>query len=283
MQTALELAKEATLILVGRSQLKLDKVKDDIAKAGGSALTVVCDLSEPSSVRKAAAEIITLNLTLTALINNAGLNTPHPTRNSLNWDAQWSTNHMGPFLLTSLLIPHLARGANILLLASGCEDPEHPIAKGFGFKGGRYINTEASARGEWAAGGSGKAGYDAYATSKQAALVACLALAREHPELRFNAVEPGFIPGSGLKDNNPWFIRVVMDQVMARLVPFMNGWSTPRLAGKLVAGIVANAGPEKGVYYDSGARPIQPSVQARQEEFQDRVVRETRALLDTVA
>jgi hypothetical protein len=61
-----------------------------------------------------------------------------------------------------------------------------------GLRGGRYISVEASARGEWKAGGSRKAGFDAYSTSKQCKLATVLAFARETPRLRFDAVEPGF-------------------------------------------------------------------------------------------
>ena len=64
-------------------------------------------------------------------------------------------------------MPHLPDGANVVFVASGVEDPERKPAKAVGFRGGRYISAEASARGEWKPGGATQPGVDAYATSKQ--------------------------------------------------------------------------------------------------------------------
>jgi NAD(P)-dependent dehydrogenase (short-subunit alcohol dehydrogenase family) len=59
---ALELAKHGTLILVGRDRRKLDEMQRIIEQKGQQAVSVVCDLADLASVRRAAAEIITLNL-----------------------------------------------------------------------------------------------------------------------------------------------------------------------------------------------------------------------------
>ena len=103
----------------------------------------------------------------------------------------FATNHLGPFALTEALVPHLPDGTNVVFVVSAVEDPERKPAVAAGFRGGRYISVEASARGEWKPGGSTMPGFDAYATSKQAILAAAMAFARETPRLRFNAVEPG--------------------------------------------------------------------------------------------
>jgi alkanesulfonate monooxygenase SsuD/methylene tetrahydromethanopterin reductase-like flavin-dependent oxidoreductase (luciferase family) len=63
------------------------------------------------------------------------------------------------------------------------EDPERKPAVAAGFRGARYISAKASARGEWAPGGSSNPGFDAYATSKQGTLATDLAFARETPRL----------------------------------------------------------------------------------------------------
>jgi NAD(P)-dependent dehydrogenase (short-subunit alcohol dehydrogenase family) len=81
----------------------------------------------------------------------------------LGWDNAFATNHIGPFVLTEALIPHLPDGANVVFVASGVEDPERKPAKMTGFRGGRYISAEASVRREWEPGGSKMAGADAYA------------------------------------------------------------------------------------------------------------------------
>src|SRR5262249_18570586 len=154
-------------VLVGRDRAKLDAMQKAIQDKGGQAVSVICDLSDVASVRRAAAEILSLNLPLAGLVNNAGIMQMRPTRTAQGWDTSYATNHLGPFVLNEALIPHLPDGANVVFIVSGVEDPERKPAKVAGFRGGRYISAEASARGEWKPGGSKNTGYDAYATSKQ--------------------------------------------------------------------------------------------------------------------
>ena len=45
---------------------------------------------------------------------------------------------------------------------------------------------------------------------------------------------------------------------------------------------VLNESGQTGIYYDERGRPMIGSTQARDPEFQDRVVEETRSLLSTV-
>ena len=58
--TARELAKHGTVVLVGRDSGKLDEVEKTIEKKGQDGVSVVCDLSDPASVLRAAAEITAL-------------------------------------------------------------------------------------------------------------------------------------------------------------------------------------------------------------------------------
>jgi NAD(P)-dependent dehydrogenase (short-subunit alcohol dehydrogenase family) len=134
-------------------------------------------------VRRAVAEIIALHLSIIGLLNNAGIMQIRPTKNALGWDMTFATNHLGPFALTEVLVPHLPNGAKIVFVASAVEDPERKPAKAVGFRGARYISAEASARGEWKPGGSKLPGADAYATSKQCNLATVMVFARETPRL----------------------------------------------------------------------------------------------------
>jgi len=169
-------------------------------------VSVVCDMSDVTSVRRAAAAIIALDLPIAGLLNNAGIMPMTPARTAQGWDLAFATNHVGPFAFTEALIPHLPDGAHVVFICSGVEDPERKPAVAAGFRGARYISAEASARGEWLPGGSSNPGFDAYATSKQCNLATVLVFARETPRLRFNAVEPGFNPSTGLgRDANVVF------------------------------------------------------------------------------
>jgi len=173
--TALELAKHGTVVLVGRDAKKLDEVRREIEKKRQHAATVVCDLSDIARVRRAAAEIIALQLPIVGLLNNAGIHQGAGTKNALGWDMTFATNQLGPFALTEALAPHLCDAANVLFVVSAVEDPGRKPAVAVGFRGGRYISVEANARGEWKPGGSTMPGMDAYATSKQCILAAAMA------------------------------------------------------------------------------------------------------------
>ncbi len=205
--TAMELAKYGTLVLVARDRQRLDEVKKALEQNGQRAVSVVCDLSNISSVRHAATEIIALNLQIVGLLNNAGIRQVSPTKNVQGWDMTFATNHLAPFALTEALVPHISDGGNVVFVASAVEDPERKPATAAGFRGGRYITAEASARGEWKPGGSKQPGFDAYATSKQAVLASAMALAREMPRLHFNVVEPGVTLATGLGRDSGAFVR----------------------------------------------------------------------------
>lgn len=268
-------------MLVGRDQRKLGEVRKSIERKGQQAVSVVCDLSDIESVRRAAAEIIALQLHLVGLINNAGILEMRATKNAQGWDTAFATNHLGPFALTEALMPHLPDGANVVFVCSGVEDPERKPAVVAGFRGGRYISAEASARGAWRVGGSKLRGGDAYATSKQCDLATVMAFAREVPRLRFNAVEPGFSPATRLGRDANVVLRF-LGYVLSLFAPFIRYWSTPARAAKVVTNAVLNESGGTGVYYDERGQPMLGSTLVRDPKFQERVVAETRALLSTV-
>ncbi|MBR7832229.1 SDR family NAD(P)-dependent oxidoreductase [Actinospica durhamensis] len=279
-RTALELARHGTLILVGRSPAKLEDVEKEInARPGGHAVCVVCDFADLASVRRAAEQIAALGLPIAGLLNNAGIMPTAARTTSQGWDLAFTTNHLGPFAFTQALIPHLPEGANIVFTCSAVEDPERKPAVMAGFRGARYLSAEDSLHGRWAPGGSAKPGYDAYATSKQANLATVLAFARETPRLRFNAVEPGFNPGTGLsRDANP-LLKLLATYVLSPLAPLMPGGSTPKRAARMIAQVLTDPSGGTGVYHDEKGHPMHGSTQVQDPAFQDRLVTETRTLL----
>lgn len=153
-------------------------------------------------------------------------------------------------------------GANVVFICSGVEDSERTPAVRVGYRGGRYISAEASARGEWQPGGSSHAGYDAYATSKQCNLATVLAFARETPRLRFNAVEPGFNPGTDLAREAPAAVRFVLNYGLAPLAPHSKYWSTPKRAAQVITGVLADDWNRTGMYYDENGEPMAASAQS---------------------
>ena len=281
-RTGLELAKHGTVVLVGRNAAKLDDVRSIIVGRGGKAVSVLCDLSDPTSVRRAVAQITDLGLPITGVLNNAGIFPNRPGTNALGWDTAYATNHIGPFVFTETLVPHLEDGAQVVFIVSAVEDPERKAATMSGFRGARYISAEASARGEWKPGGSKLPGADAYATSKQCNLATVLAFAREIPRLRFNAIEPGFAPGTNLGRDAGLFLRLLSKYVLSPLAPLIKYWTTPGTAARMITRILTDESDTTGVYYDEKGRPMRGSAQVHDPAFNARVVAETRALLGTV-
>jgi NAD(P)-dependent dehydrogenase (short-subunit alcohol dehydrogenase family) len=285
--TALELAQHGTVVLVGRDRKKLDEMQKTIEQEGQHAVSVVCDLSDLASVRRAAAEIVALDLPIVGLLNNAGIMQMRATKNALGWDMTFATNHLGPFALTEALVPHLPDGTDVVFVASAVEDPERKPAKAVGFRGARYISAQASARGEWQPDGSKMPGADAYATSKQCNLATVMVFARETPRLHFNAVEPGvnLTTGLGQRDANAFvgfLSKYIIPLLVPLLMPFMTFLSTPTRAARVITKALLNESGATGIYYDEGGHPMLGSALVRDPKFQDRVVAETRALLSTI-
>ncbi|ANI90732.1 short-chain dehydrogenase [Arachidicoccus ginsenosidimutans] len=284
-ETALELAKHGTVILVGRNRDKLNQVQKTIEQNGRKAISVVCDISDITSVKHTAQQIISLNLPIAGLLNNAGIMSQKATKSAQGFDMVFATNYLGAFAFTEALVPHLPIGANVVFIGSAIEDPERKPAKMMGMKGGRYISAEASARGEWKEGGAKMAGIDAYATSKQCVLAAAMFLSKENPRLNFNVVEPGIMGGStnlGSDANINPFVRFLMSNIMKlmMLLPaFFRFKSTPQKAAKIITEVLTDTSGKTGIYFDEKGMPMQGSELAHDAKFQERVATETRALL----
>lgn len=83
--------------------------------------TVVVDLSSQASVRSAAKQIVSLTDRLDILINNAGISVAKRQLSSERIEITFATNHVGHFLLTTLLTPLLAQaspGARVVNVSS---------------------------------------------------------------------------------------------------------------------------------------------------------------------
>ena len=114
---ALTLAKAepAVLILLGRDQSKIAPVVEEIRSSSPSVGVVTGDLDllDNATVEKAAALIKQEISKVDLLINNAGIMAPKDFSTSKDGvESQLAANHIGHFLLTSLILPELfAAGA----------------------------------------------------------------------------------------------------------------------------------------------------------------------------
>ena len=101
-------ARNARLVLACRSEARAVPVLEALRARhpGLDAAFLRLDVSDLASVRTAAATFVKMGHPLDVLVNNAGVaGTEAVTRDG--FDLTYATNHIGPFLLTSLLLPRL--------------------------------------------------------------------------------------------------------------------------------------------------------------------------------
>jgi NAD(P)-dependent dehydrogenase (short-subunit alcohol dehydrogenase family) len=103
----------ALLILASRTQEKIDSVATNIRAAHPNLRveTVLLDLASQKSIRKAAGEIQKLTDKLDILVNNAAAVVYTRSKTAEGIELQFGVNHVGPFLLTNLLMPLLLKSA----------------------------------------------------------------------------------------------------------------------------------------------------------------------------
>lgn len=103
----------ATVLACCRDPKRSESAFSRLRAAGGRGFVEVLelDLADLASVRRCAATVLERVAHLDGLVNNAGvMNTPKgKTRDG--FETQFGTNHLGPFLLTELLLPLLERSA----------------------------------------------------------------------------------------------------------------------------------------------------------------------------
>jgi NAD(P)-dependent dehydrogenase (short-subunit alcohol dehydrogenase family) len=116
--TALELARAgARVVLAGRSPEKVaaseKAILEDVPAAEVERLLV--DLASLESVRAAAASYAG---PLDLLVNNAGIMAPPYAASVDGFESQLATNHLGPFVLTGLLLPQVRDGGRVVTVSS---------------------------------------------------------------------------------------------------------------------------------------------------------------------
>ncbi len=151
-----------------------EQVRAEIEKAGGEALFVACDVSDPESVKKAIDETIERWGRLDIVFANAGINgvwAPIEELSPTEWDKTLDINLKGTYLTLHYAIPHLrkAGGGSVIITSS--------------INGNRKFSN---------------AGASAYSSSKagQVAFMKMAALELGRYNIRVNAVCPGAIETS---------------------------------------------------------------------------------------
>ncbi|KAL9113827.1 MAG: hypothetical protein Q9227_001961 [Pyrenula ochraceoflavens] len=100
------------LLFVSMTKEKMESVATEIkTRFHVHIYTVTVDLSSQKSVQQAAAEIDSLVDHIDILINSAAVVMPHHWFTEDGIELQFGTNHIGPFLLTNLLMGKLRSAA----------------------------------------------------------------------------------------------------------------------------------------------------------------------------
>ncbi|ORY18575.1 hypothetical protein BCR34DRAFT_473188 [Clohesyomyces aquaticus] len=110
-----ELAKllfqlDATVYIAGRDEQKARDVTQMIERefpsSKGRLEILILDLSDMSNIKSAAERFMQNEARLDILVNNAGVNSPpEGSKTAQGFDLQLGTNCLGPFLLTTCLLP----------------------------------------------------------------------------------------------------------------------------------------------------------------------------------
>jgi len=111
---------EVRVILACRNVRAGEEVAESIAKETNNRHVEVMELDLVSydSIRRFVKDFEGLGLPLHALINNAGIMTNNYVETPQGIESTFATNHLGPFLLTNLLLPKLKETKGRVVMVS---------------------------------------------------------------------------------------------------------------------------------------------------------------------
>jgi NAD(P)-dependent dehydrogenase (short-subunit alcohol dehydrogenase family) len=103
----------AHIVMVSRDLEKGEQARLDVARISRNNQVDImqCDLASLDSIRRFASEFLSKYSRLDVLINNAGIYTEKRMLTSEGFEYQIGVNHLGPFLLTRLLLPLLKKSS----------------------------------------------------------------------------------------------------------------------------------------------------------------------------
>jgi protochlorophyllide reductase len=209
---------------VARGEAAAKKIQS--STPGASLEVLNLDLASLASVRSAASTLAAggSRPPLHCLICNAGIHIVNGVQRSPDgYELTFATNHLGHFLLITLLLDRLAEPGRIVLVSS--EVHQGP-RKSTGFPAPRWDNPHVLADPDWQAmDTSAKAGRIRYATSKLANIYTTYELARRlgSRQITVNAFDPGLMPETRLDRDYPPFIQWIYGLLTPLLVRMLPG------------------------------------------------------------
>ncbi len=195
-QVAIQLAPTgANLVLVARNEEKCARVIAEIAPlcTGSTPVFVSAEMGDLESVRSACASIQQQFAHIDVLIHNAGalLNTRQLSPQGIE---QTVASHVvGPFLMTTLLLPQLKGGRVVTVSSGGMYTSGLPA-----FEKGETLEMPAHKYG----------GSKQYAIAKRAQVTLTELWATREPQTEFVSMHPGWADTPGVQESIPGFRKV---------------------------------------------------------------------------
>lgn len=189
----------AAVHMLCRSKERGEKARADIIEASKNqnVFLHVVDMGDPEAIRDFAVEFVRANNPLHVLVNNAGCMLHKKTTTKQGFEANFACNTLGTYLLTSLMLPVLARNADsrVITVSSGGMylvplDADDPQLLAQPFKGDVC-----------------------YEQQKRQQVVMMEMLAEKHPKISFYSMHPGWADTPAFKEALPDFYEKMKDTV----------------------------------------------------------------------
>lgn len=243
-ESILQLAKHnpRQLIMASRSQEKAEAAIREIEAVvpGAKIAFLSVDLASFDSIQKAAQSVTQEYDRLDVLLNNAGMMGAPPGLTQDGYEAHFGSNHMGPALLTKLLLPLMektsqAPNSDVRIVQVSSGGYEWSPAGGFLFEQLKTPMESVSARVR-------------YGQSKLANIYFSKTLAKRYPTIKCVSLHPGVV-NTGIivhTRNSYWYFAWVINLIV-RL--FFTDVSKGAL-GQLWAAVGKSEELKSGTYYE---------------------------------
>jgi NAD(P)-dependent dehydrogenase (short-subunit alcohol dehydrogenase family) len=120
-------AAGVTVAVVGRDRIRAEAARDELTRATPTSIVElhVADLSSLADVRRLAGELSDAHPRITSLVNSAAVYSSRRVETADGLELMFATNHLGPFLLTNLLLPSLqaSGAARVLTMSAPATNP----------------------------------------------------------------------------------------------------------------------------------------------------------------
>ena len=274
-ECALQMAKIAPneqIVIACRNLASGSKAIQNIKQKTGHK-NIICmhlDLESLQSVRDFVTQFSKQpNNKIIALINNAGIQNVAKTQfTKEGFEVTFGVNHLATTYLTLLLLQYMDSNASITFTASGTHDPKQktgmqpPV-----FKSAKELAHPTETNEKRMAVGQRR-----YTTSKLCNILTTYELQRKlfKTNIRVNAFDPGFVPGTGLARNYPPFLRFISNKILPVLRFFVRNVNTAQVSGKRLANLAYADQYQnfKGKYFE-GDKEIKSSTDSYNKEYQD--------------